>query len=1073
MASSNPLFDLDQSPAPSQKNPLFGLDNSAEPQVPTTPTQGNPLFELGRADDRTVSSVPSSQPPSYDVPKSFGSGIVSGVEQLAGLPGDIRHAADYGVLWAEAKAAEKLGYLPKGQTAEDMIQKYRGSAGRAFMSQLGVPDRVIDWMGAGAPTTAEVHGAAQAVGVPSYTPQTVPGQYAHTIGSFVPGALAVPAEGIGSVAGNVARYALVPGAASEVGGQWTRGTPAEPFARIAAGVAGGSAGALLESAGRAGIQGARDFIEPLTEQGRQAIAARKLQGAFTDPRAASQELAAASALQVPGAGLGEIVLGSRPTTGQLTGDQGALQLEREFATRQPDLYRENEFGTGAQQQNAARMAALRGIQPTGSPAEIGQVIRQQMATIDAQHSNTVQGLLAQAQQSASGIGAGVPPEALGANLRSALQNARDTAKANERGLWNAVDPDGTLSLPAAPVVNGASRIIQSIPQSAKPMGGEEAAIFQAASSLPATAPFSEMTALRSRISAAMRDEVRASGQSPTYARLSQLRGTVESAIENAAQNKAIQEAQAVSRGAMSPDETMIARLEADRAQYYQRAAAAQAGPSARQGASGNAGSGSSAFRGVSGAAIPPGGGPGIPSGNQGIPPDIWDEAAAERLRAASAATKARAQTFDQGPVGDVLRKGQTASDYRLPESAVPGRMFVSGPRGYQTGQAYQAAAGSGAMDPLLDTAAESLRREAMTSEGVIDPARFANWQTKYSDALRSLPPALQARFSNAASATQAYQDAAAARKTALDAFEKTTAGKFLGLSDPQDIGRTVGGLFGVRDSVAQMQSLARSVSANPVAQEGLRKAVADHILSVATGAMEAGTSGINNLNAAKLYNFLARNSQTIKAAGFSDSELQNMTAIAKDLQRSQRTLQATKLPGQSNTAQDVIANIERAQSARPMSLLAKVAAATYLGGMHAGAWGATMGAASAAGEHLMMVLRGAGLAKANTLVRDAMLDPELARDLLKVSPFPRISGGDWETLSKALARNAVFGAMAAERGKGYAKGGSVKSSHDRLVSRLMSLAETAKREEKARTKSILGVPDDAVTTALARANAAI
>ena len=55
----------------------------------------------------------------------------------------------------------------------------------------------------------------------------------------------------------------------------------------------------------------------------------------------------------------------------------------------------------------------------------------------------------------------------------------------------------------------------------------------------------------------------------------------------------------------------------------------------------------------------------------------------------------------------------------------------------------------------------------------------------------------------------------------------------------------------------------------------------------------------------------------------------------------------------------------------------------------------------------------------------------------------------------------------------YAKGGAVKSSHDRLVSRLMSLAETAKREEKARTKSILGVPDDAVTTALARANAAI
>ena len=56
---------------------------------------------------------------------------------------------------------------------------------------------------------------------------------------------------------------------------------------------------------------------------------------------------------------------------------------------------------------------------------------------------------------------------------------------------------------------------------------------------------------------------------------------------------------------------------------------------------------------------------------------------------------------------------------------------------------------------------------------------------------------------------------------------------------------------------------------------------------------------------------------------------------------------------------------------------------------------------------------------------------------------------------------------------GHAKGGSVKPSHDHLVSRLMSLAETAKKAEKERTKAILSVPDDAVTTALQKAQAAI
>ena len=197
-----------------------------------------------------------------------------------------------------------------------------------------------------------------------------------------------------------------------------------------------------------------------------------------------------------------------------------------------------------------------------------------------------------------------------------------------------------------------------------------------------------------------------------------------------------------------------------------------------------------------------------------------------------------------------------------------------------------------------------------------------------------------------------------------------------------------------------------------------------------------------------------------------------MSAVAQDLQRSQRTLHASKLPGQSNTAQDVIDSIEKMHGARPVSLLAKVAGAAYLGS-HAGPWGAIMGASGAIGEHMAMMLRGSGIAKANMLVRDAMLDPELARQLLKVTPTARITGADMATLGKALAKNAVFNAAAADRGKGYAQGGAVKPKHAHLVARLMSLAESAKRAEKQRTKAILSVPDNAVTTALAKANAAI
>lgn len=56
----------------------------------------------------------------------------------------------------------------------------------------------------------------------------------------------------------------------------------------------------------------------------------------------------------------------------------------------------------------------------------------------------------------------------------------------------------------------------------------------------------------------------------------------------------------------------------------------------------------------------------------------------------------------------------------------------------------------------------------------------------------------------------------------------------------------------------------------------------------------------------------------------------------------------------------------------------------------------------------------------------------------------------------------------------YAKGGQVKKpTHEFLVNRLMKLAEKAKREEKKITAPILNMPDDAVTTALAKAQEAI
>ena len=87
-----------------------------------------------------------------------------------------------------------------------------------------------------------------------------------------------------------------------------------------------------------------------------------------------------------------------------------------------------------------------------------------------------------------------------------------------------------------------------------------------------------------------------------------------------------------------------------------------------------------------------------------------DEGAAQRLRAAFSATRERAQTFDQGPVGDVLRNAADPPNYRLPGFAVPGKVWVPGPRGAQTVQAYGEAAGSKAVSKRRRQRAFGARR---------------------------------------------------------------------------------------------------------------------------------------------------------------------------------------------------------------------------------------------------------------------------------------------------------------------------------------------------------------------------
>ncbi len=78
-----------------------------------------------------------------------------------------------------------------------------------------------------------------------------------------------------------------------------------------------------------------------------------------------------------------------------------------------------------------------------------------------------------------------------------------------------------------------------------------------------------------------------------------------------------------------------------------------------------------------------------------------------------------------------------------------------------------------------------------------------------------------------------------------------------------------------------------------------------------------GASRVNKVNASTFHQFVARNAAVLKEAGFTEAQISNVRALANDLQRAQRTMQATALPASPNTAADVIGAMRSAPSPSP------------------------------------------------------------------------------------------------------------------------------------------------------------
>jgi hypothetical protein len=126
--------------------------------------------------------------------RGVGAGAVRGATELVGLPGTIGGLMDVG--------AQRLGLLREDAPESAVMSALSGEGLRSGLSAI---------------TGGETE----------YRAPGVAGDYASTIGEFLPGAM-------GGGLGTALRYGVAPAVASEAAGQATEGTAFEPYARTAA-----------------------------------------------------------------------------------------------------------------------------------------------------------------------------------------------------------------------------------------------------------------------------------------------------------------------------------------------------------------------------------------------------------------------------------------------------------------------------------------------------------------------------------------------------------------------------------------------------------------------------------------------------------------------------------------------------------------------------------------------------------------------------------------------------------------------------------------------------------------------
>jgi hypothetical protein len=868
----------------------------------------------------------------------------------------------------------------------------------------------------------EAAGMRAAAALPKAAPTGITaGETARAVfGARAPGSLAATGENLAINVGG--------GAGAQAVGELAEGKSYKPIAEMAGGIGGGGLTQLVTEGAKQVpkmFTGLRQYLEPaFGEAGQRQAAARQFAAGTSSP---------ARALDIIENEPQSLLKGSQPTTYEMTGDVGIGQQQRRAETKMAEPFLDRQAA-----QAITREEALQGIAPEGSPSAVVPSLRQHFDALEQAETKASQQAQERVRSTIDQMGGNVTAEDAGRMMREALQSAKGVAKAERSRLYKAIDPNNELNVVATGLRDSAAKVIsESADPLAKPLDGELLAIVNDAAKVGDVIKFNSLRGLDTRISDAMRAELMTNGETNTYRQLKMIKDGVMDAIDNAVENQKRFEADAVSAGGIRPEETLEERLR-------------------------------SAWGLTSKEVVEP---------KAALEPNLMPENVAA-LEAAKAAHQQYAGTFREGPVGEALRPGKSQGEYKLQFDAQVGpKFFRPGETGSQAMESFMQAAVDQpqAVSAMREYITSSMMRETRDpATGLLDPKKFETWRRKHESALRAMPD-LADRFLTASEASDTAAQIMDGARKRIEASQKTEIAKIMGATDDATVTQMVGEVFGRKNAAQTMRNLAQATSGNPDAKAGLQKSVADYIRGRFISTTEAGTSEANLIKSAQFQNFVRQNRRTLEQV-FDKEQVNTMQALADDLHRSNRSLTGSALRGRSTTAQDIPAAAEKAQSA--WASIAKMTGpvVTGLAGQQLTGTltGALTGFAGGALAAIAQSMRSAGMENVDQLIRDALLNPELARELLRMAPG-KTTPASTRTLSEAIANTLITGAKQPVQndtlppltipGPGNrttrATGGAVN---------LMALSKAAKKHVTRSTEDLLNESDDTVARALEVAN---